>query len=41
MGIWLSMPIAEVLTLSVSLPLMRRTLRRIRLVTSPSVASQK
>jgi Na+-driven multidrug efflux pump len=40
-GIWLSMPIAEVLTLSVSLPLMRRTLRRIRLVPSPSVASQK
>lgn len=30
MGIWLSMPIAEVLTLAVSLPLMRKTLRRIR-----------
>lgn len=29
-GIWLCMPVAEVLTLFVSLPLMRRTLRRIR-----------
>lgn len=30
LGIWLSMPIAEVLTLCVALPLMRLTLRRIR-----------
>ncbi|MCQ2298135.1 MAG: polysaccharide biosynthesis C-terminal domain-containing protein [Bacteroidales bacterium] len=29
MGVWLSMPIAELLTLGVSLPLMRRTLRRL------------
>ena len=29
-GIWLSMPIAEVLTLCVSLPLMARTLRRLK-----------
>ena len=30
LGIWLSMPIAEVLTLAVSLPLMRHTLRNLR-----------
>ena len=31
LGIWLSMPIAEVLSLCVSLPLMRHTLRRLRI----------